>query len=79
VPVYVDLMKQLNQPAKSFARPPHIVEATIDRATGLLAPDGAPKATTLTEVFIEGSQPTEIAPMPDDVTPETKTKAEYED
>jgi penicillin-binding protein 1A len=79
VPVYVEIMKQMNQPAKSFARPPHVVEATIDRATGLLAPDGAPKGTTLTEVFVEGSQPTEIAPMPDDVTPENKTKAEYED
>ena len=79
VPVYVDIMKQMNQPAKSFARPPHVVEATIDRATGLLAPDGAPKASTLTEVFLEGSQPTEVAPMPDDVTADTKTKSEYED
>ena len=78
VPVYVDIMKQMNQPAKSFARPPHVVEATIDRATGLLAPDGAPKASTLTEVFLEGSQPTEVAPMPDDVTADTKTKSEYE-
>jgi membrane carboxypeptidase/penicillin-binding protein len=79
VPVYVEIMKQMNQPAKSFARPPHVVEATIDKTSGLLAPDGAPKGTTLTEVFVEGSQPTEIAPMPDDVTPENKTKGEYED
>jgi penicillin-binding protein 1A len=79
VPVYVDIMKQMNQPAKSFARPPHVVEAVIDRATGLLAPDGAPKATTFTEVFLEGSQPTEVAPLADDVTQDTKTKAEYED
>ena len=79
VPVYVEIMKQMNQPAKAFPRPPHVVEATIDKATGLLAPDGAPKQTTLTEVFVEGTQPTEVAAMPGDVTEDNKTKAEYED
>jgi len=79
VPVYVDIMKQLNPPAKSFPRPPHVVEATIDKQTGLLAPDGAPAGTTVIEVFVEGTQPTEIAPMPDDVTGDNKTKGEYED
>jgi penicillin-binding protein 1A len=79
VPVYVEIMKQLSPPAKSFTRPAHVVEATIDKATGLLAPDGAPKASAYTEVFVEGSQPTETAPMPDDVTEENKTKGEYED
>ena len=67
-PVFLDIAKQMNQPAKSFARPPHVVEAVIDRTTGLLAPDGAPKASTFTEVFLEGSQPTEVAPLPGDVT-----------
>ncbi|HMG20469.1 MAG TPA: hypothetical protein VK607_04100, partial [Kofleriaceae bacterium] len=79
VPVYVDIMKQMNQPAKAFARPAHVVEATIDKQTGLLAPDGAPRDTTLTEVFIEGTQPTEVAPMQGDVTQGNKTKGEYED
>jgi penicillin-binding protein 1A len=79
VPVYVEIMKAMNLPAKSFARPAHVVEATIDKATGLLAPDGAPKGSTLTEVFLEGSQPTAVAPMPDDVTEDNKTKGEYED
>jgi penicillin-binding protein 1A len=79
VPVYVDIMKQLAPPAKAFSRPPHVVEATIDKKTGLLAPDGAPKDTTLTEVFVEGTPPTEVAPMPDDVTEGNKTKGEYED
>jgi penicillin-binding protein 1A len=79
VPVYVEIMKQMSQPAKSFVRPAHVVEATIDKKTGLLAPDGAPKGTTMTEVFVEGTAPTEIAPMPDDVTEENKTKGEYED
>jgi penicillin-binding protein 1A len=79
VPIYVETMKQMNQPAKAFVRPAHVVEATIDKATGLLAPEGAPKGTTMTEVFVEGTQPTEVAPMPDDVTTENKTKGEYED
>ncbi len=79
VPVYVEIMKQLNPPAKAFPRPAHVVEATIDKRTGLLAPEGAPKATTLTEVFVEGTQPTEVAPMPGDVTEDNKTKGEYED
>jgi penicillin-binding protein 1A len=79
VPVYVEIMKQLSPPAKAFARPARVVEATIDKRTGLLAPDGAPEDTTLTEVFVEGTQPTEVAPMPDEVTGETKTKGEYED
>jgi penicillin-binding protein 1A len=79
VPVYVEIMKHMNLPAKPFARPAHVVEATIDKKTGLLAPEGAPRGTTMTEVFLEGSQPTEVAPMPDDVTEENKTKDEYED
>jgi penicillin-binding protein 1A len=79
VPVYVAIMKQMNQPAKAFVRPAHVVEVTIDKVTGLLAPDGAPKGAAITEVFVEGTQPTEVAPMPDDVTAGNKTKSEYED
>jgi hypothetical protein len=30
-------------------------------------------------VFVEGSQPTQIAPMPDDITQDNKTKVEYDD
>jgi penicillin-binding protein 1A len=79
VPVYVDIMKQMNQPAKPFARPAHVVELTIDKKTGLVAPDGAPKGTTLSEVFVEGSAPTAVAAMPDEITGEKKTKSEYDD
>jgi penicillin-binding protein 1A len=79
VPIYVEIMKQLNPPARAFSRPPHVVEATIDKKTGLLAPDGAPKDATLTEVFVEGTPPAEVAPMAGDVTEGNKTKGEYED
>ena len=72
-------MKAMALPAKAFARPPHVVEATIDHATGLLAPEGAPKGTTLTEVFVEGTEPTEIAAMPGEVTEGNVVTGEYGD
>jgi penicillin-binding protein 1A len=78
-PVYLDIMKKLNPPAKQFVRPAHVVEATIDRQTGLLAPEGAPKNTTLQEVFVEGTQPTETAPQPGEVTEGTSVTGEYGD
>ena len=79
VPVFVDIMKTMNQPAKAFARPAHVSERTIDRETGLIAPDGAEKATTLAEVFVEGTEPTEVAPRAGEVTEETSVTGDYSD
>ena len=79
VPVFVDILKQMKLPAKAFAKPAHIVEKLIDRATGLLAPEGAPKDTTLTEVFVEGTEPTEVAPRPGEVTEGSSVTGEYGD
>ncbi len=79
VPVYVEIMKHINPPAKSFSRPAHVVEATIDKESGLLAPDGAPQNTTMTEVFIEGTAPTETAAKPGDVTDQNRSKNDYDD
>jgi penicillin-binding protein 1A len=79
VPIYVEIMKSINPTAKPFTRPAHVVEATIDKATGLLAPEGAPKDTTMTEVFVEGTAPTEIAPLAGDVTPGNAVETEYKD
>ena len=78
-PVFLDIAQKMNLPNKPFVRPPHVVEATIDRQSGLLAPDGAPKNTTLTEVFIEGTQPTEVAPKPGEVTQGSSVTGEYGD
>jgi penicillin-binding protein 1A len=78
-PVYRDIMKDLKPTAKAFPRPAHVVEATIDRATGLLAPEGAPKETTLQEVFLEGTQPTQTAPQPGEVTEGSSVTGEYGD
>jgi len=60
-PVFVEVAKSLKLPAKNFPRPPHVVDAKIDRESGLLAPDGWPADKTMTEVFIEGTVPTETA------------------
>ena len=56
-----------------------VVERVIDRETGLLAPEGAPKDTTLTEVFVEGTEPTEIALRPGEVTEASSVTGEYGD
>jgi penicillin-binding protein 1A len=78
-PIFLDIAKDMNLPGKAFTRPAHVVEATIDRQTGLLSPEGAPKNTTLTEVFVEGTQPTEVAPKPGEVTEGGSVTGEYGD
>ncbi|MEO8840757.1 MAG: transglycosylase domain-containing protein [Kofleriaceae bacterium] len=78
-PIFLDIAKQMNLPGKAFTRPAHVVDATIDRQTGLLAPEGAPKDTTLNEVFVEGTQPTEVAPKPGEVTEGSSVTNEYGD
>ena len=78
-PVFLEIAKEMNLPGKAFTRPVHVVEATIDRQTGLLAPEGAPKNTTLNEVFVEGTQPTEVAPKPGEVTEGSSVTNEYGD
>src|SRR6185503_5653834 len=75
----VDVVKSMALPAKAFAKPAHVVEKTIDRETGLLAPEGAPKGTTLNEVFVEGTEPTEVAPKPGEVTEGSSVTGEYGD
>jgi penicillin-binding protein 1A len=78
-PIFTDIAKQMHLHEKEFSRPPHVVEAVIDRQTGLLAPDGAPKETTMTEVFIEGTQPIEVAPKPGELTEGSSVTGEYGD
>jgi membrane carboxypeptidase/penicillin-binding protein len=72
-------MKQINPTAKPFTRPPHVVDKTIDKESGLLAPEGAPKGTTMSEVFVEGTAPTETAAKPGDVTTDNVVTGEYGD
>lgn len=79
VPVFVEVAKAMGVGGKAFARPPGVVEVRIDKSTGLLAPAEAPKGTAVTEVFVEGTAPTEVAPLPDEVTEDTLVQSEYED
>jgi membrane carboxypeptidase/penicillin-binding protein len=79
VPIFVNVVKEMKLPKKSFPRPPKVVEAQIDKASGLLAPEGAPKGTTMTEVYVEGTVPTETAAKPGEITDETAVKSEYDD
>jgi penicillin-binding protein 1A len=76
-PIFIDIAKQLQLPGKQFVRPPKVVEAVIDKTTGLLAADGAPKDTTRTEVFVDGTQPVDVAPKPGEVTEGTSVTGEY--
>jgi penicillin-binding protein 1A len=78
VPVFVELAKTMKLPSKQFARPPGLVEAKIDRKSGLLAPEDAPKSTVLSELFLEGTAPTTYAAKADDITPENMQTKEFE-
>jgi penicillin-binding protein 1A len=79
VPIFVDTARGLGATAKKLARPSGVVEVRIDKATGLLAADGSPDGTWLTEVFLAGSQPTEVAPLPGEVDEDTFVTDEYGD
>jgi len=79
VPIFVDVMKSMNQPAKQFAKPAHVVEKVLDKETGLLAPEGAPKGPTVTEAFLEAPGPATAAPVPGEQTEQTSVTEDYGD
>jgi len=79
VPVFVDTLKAIGPRARSFERPAGIAEARIDKATGLLAPEGAPEDSSYPEVFVAGTTPTEVAPLPGEVSTDTFVTDEYGD
>ena len=56
-----------------------MVEATIDKASGLLAPDGAPKGSTMIESYVEGTEPTVTATKAGDVDEQHAVQSEYGD
>jgi penicillin-binding protein 1A len=65
LPIWLDFMKQAHAgtPVRDFERPPGIVAARIDPASGLLAYEGQEDAVE--ELFIEGTEPTETALPPE--------------
>ncbi|HKE13966.1 MAG TPA: PBP1A family penicillin-binding protein [Kofleriaceae bacterium] len=79
VPVFIDIMKKVGRRDSRFARPPGVVEARIDRASGLLAADNAPEGTFYTEVFLPGTVPTEVAAAPGEATADSYLSDAYDD
>jgi penicillin-binding protein 1A len=61
LPIWIDVMEHATEgrPVVDFAEPSGIVRVRIDPATGLLAYEGQDDA--LEEVFVEGTEPTEVA------------------
>jgi penicillin-binding protein 1A len=79
VPVFVDVAKAMRLPDRAFPRPSGILDVKIDRATGDLAPEGAPPETVATELYLEGTQPTVYAAKPGDVTDQNVVTSEFEE
>ncbi len=68
LPIWLAFMKRAlkGKPVRSFQQPAGLVVRRIDPKTGLLAPAGMPG---IEEVFLEGTEPKETAPKPDEVDP----------
>jgi penicillin-binding protein 1A len=79
VPVFVSLVKTMKLPSKRFNPPAGVVSVTIDKTTGLVAAEGAPDDSKLSEVFVKGTEPTEIAPLPGEQTTNTFVTSDYDD
>lgn len=71
LPIWVEVVRAATEgrPVVQFPRPGGVEEAQIDPATGLLAYEGQEDA--ITEVFLEGTVPSEIARPPDVADPST--------
>jgi penicillin-binding protein 1A len=74
LPAFVDFMSAAlaGRPRTDFPRPPGIVVASIDPATGLLARPG--QSPVLSEEFLDGTAPEEMAPEPQ---PDTTLEMTY--
>ena len=70
LPIWVDIMQNALKsiPPKPFTQPPGVVVQKIDPKTGLLAPPNTPG---LDEVFLDGTQPTQVAPAQGEQNPDT--------
>lgn len=64
LPAWISFMRAAHEkkPKAEFPRPAGIVTAKIDPKTGLLAYENQPDA--IDEIFLEGTAPTETAPVP---------------
>ena len=67
LPVFVEIMGKLGKRSDRFEAPDGVIELKIDSTTGKIAHPSATEGV-VTDVFVKGSEPTEIAPAPGDVT-----------
>lgn len=60
--IWYKIMSQAhkNIPPRDFQRPPGIVTATVDRKSGLLPGPNTPPDHLVTDLFVEGTVPTEV-------------------
>ncbi|MBK7072137.1 MAG: PBP1A family penicillin-binding protein [Myxococcales bacterium] len=79
LPAFIATVKAMAPKHQPFPRPPGVVTADIDLVTGLLAAPGAPAKTHMTEVFLDGTAPTEVAPLPGEIDATTFVTDEYGD
>jgi len=79
LPAFIDTLRAMAPKDRAFPRPPGIVTADVDLATGLLAPPGAPAKTHAIEVFLPGTAPTEVAPAPGQIDAQSFVTDEYGD
>jgi penicillin-binding protein 1A len=79
LPAFIATVKAMAPKNQPFARPAGVVTADIDLATGLLAAPGAPAKSHASEVFLDGTAPTEVAPLPGEVDATTFVTDEYGD
>jgi len=79
LPIWVDVMRHAHRGRRTpgFAVPSGITEAQIDPDNGLLAYEGMEEP--LTEIFVVGTQPTEVSRPPEVADPSTFLMEEFED
>ncbi|HUQ02863.1 MAG TPA: PBP1A family penicillin-binding protein [Kofleriaceae bacterium] len=79
LPAFIDTMKAVGAKNRPFPKPAKVGSARIDLATGLIAADGADEKSTMMEVFVAGTEPTEVAPMQGETTTDNFVTDEYGD
>jgi penicillin-binding protein 1A len=81
LPIWMDIVRSATEgtPESDFAMPSGVVTVRIDRASGLLAAERAEAETTLEEVFVEGTEPTEVARERDVLDPVGFLMGEFEE
>jgi penicillin-binding protein 1A len=72
LPAWMDVMKAAHEgkPKAEFPRPGGVVSVVIDKRTGKLPAEGTDPEQTMEEVFLAGTEPTEVGELPQPVAPQ---------